>query len=221
MSDLCVFTRGDDLTLLRQSCEHVMITLQTFDCKWTDYVDVKLRKAIDFINTRPEPFMMWVDGHDSLVLKPEDEILARLSAAGNTVMISGETNCYPDADRAKDYHKKHNNHYLITNQPAYICAGCWIGPKHQLLTTLHTVLGCAKDGDDQRAWTTAYLADMLPDVQIDHARRSFASVGDGQTALNSDACIKHWNGRCPGRQDYYNLLYNLVEGTGFYGRGLE
>jgi hypothetical protein len=201
MSDLLVFTSGDNTSLLRRSCEAVGIALAEIVAPWTDYVDIKLRKAIDFLIGRPEPYCMWVDGNDTLVLKSESEILARLHALGDPVMTAAECNCWPDPDKAEVYLDLIR--YYLTDQPLYINAGGFIGPKHNLLTVMHTVLSVAKTGDDQRAWTDAYLAGMIPQMQIDHGRHIFSCAGDGKQALMADTCMMHFNGHVPGREEYW------------------
>lgn len=200
MPNLCVFTTGTDYSLLRQSAESVMITLQTYDCHWVGYVTVKLREAVKFLQGVQEEYIMWVDAHDTLILKPEDEILARYHALGSPVVIAAEATCWPDADLSAKYPQ--------APSPRFLNAGGYIGNRHQLLTVLHTVLQNNPPGneDDQRAWTSTFLAGMLPDVQIDHARRLFSCVGDGESALAADTCVMHWNGKLPGRQEYWEAM---------------
>ncbi len=199
-SQLLVFTTGNDLDLLQQSANSVMITISEYHVPWSDYVQVKLRGGINHIlntvYTRPKPYVMWVDGHDSLILKPEDEILARLDALGNPVLIAAEANCWPDAELAGKYPE--------SPSPRFLNAGGFIGPIERVMTAMHTALSYADSGDDQRAWTKAYLDKALPEVQIDHARRIFACASDGDAALKADTCCLHWNGKLPGRGEYWN-----------------
>jgi hypothetical protein len=169
---------------------------------WKGYVAGKLREGVKFLATRSEPFAMWVDSNDSLVLQPEDEIVARLSVAGFPVMIAAEETCWPDASRSDDYYAKTKGLVYMTG-PRFINAGGFIGPIGDVMTAMNTALSCSTGEDDQRAWTTAYLAGLLPSVQIDHARRIFSCVGDGDSAVRSDSCVRHWNGRMGGRDKYW------------------
>lgn len=207
MSNLCVFTTGTNLDLLRESCLRVMITLHTYDCNpWKGYVTGKLREAIKFLEKRPESYMMWVDGNDSLVLQPEEVILARIKSLGDPILIAAERTCWPSADLAARYRKKSGGLQLGPG-PFFINSGGYIGHRDLLLTTMHTVLQHSSDiEDDQLAWTRAYLDDLLPNVQIDHSRLVFSSVGDGPQALTANSCMKHFNGRIPGRDEYWDSL---------------
>lgn len=206
MSRLMVFTVGSNLDLLLESCSRVMITPAVYDCKWTDYVTVKLRGALKFLSGQwdiPE-FLMWVDGDDSLILKPEEEILARVQSFGGPVIISAESNCWPDADQADKYPKAPGH-----QGPQYINAGGYIGPRNQVMSAMHRVVEMAEGGDDQRAWTKAYLSKQLPQVVIDHSRRLFSSIADGEDALRADSCVKHWNGRTEGREEYWRSICDI------------
>lgn len=197
MSNLFVFTTGNDLDTLKASAASVMITVHAYDCKWSDYVQVKLREGIRFLlkEIRHQEYAMWVDGHDTLIVQPESEILARLHAAGDPMIIAGEANCWPDSSLS--------DKYPAAPSPRFLNAGGFIGPFGAVLTAMHTALSHAETGDDQRAWTTAYLAGALPTVQIDHARRIFSCIGDGAEAMAADTCVKHFNGKIPGRDDYW------------------
>lgn len=212
MPNLCVFTTGTKLDLLRASCARVMITLAEYKSEpWKGYVSGKLRDGIKFLESNPAPYVMWVDGNDSLILEPEDVILSRLHALGDPVVISGESNCWPDADKGINYSRKYYaNQYnpaaVITQGYLYLNAGGFIGPIQDVMTAMHMVVAAATDEDDQRAWTTAFLADLLPNVQVDHGRWLFSSIGDGQSAEVARSCVKHWNGRVPGREDYWRKL---------------
>ncbi len=196
-SDLLVFTTGSNLDLLKESARAVMITVHSYESAWSDYVEVKLRKGIQFLVSQmwEHPYAMWVDGNDSLILQPEAEILARLHAAGDPVVIAGESNCWPDAHLAASYPH--------VPYPHYINAGGFIGPIGSVLRAMHVALQYAATGDDQRAWTAAYLDKALPDVQIDHSRRIFSCMGDGPVAESVDTCVRHYNGHVGGREEYW------------------
>lgn len=203
MSPLCVFTAGNDLALLRASCERVGITLHEFDGTWTTFLDIKVRRARKFLEGRTEEFAMWMDGHDSLVLKPERVILARaLCNFATPVVVAAESNCFPDADAAERYP-------LIDEKlPRFLNAGGWIGARLALIETLKYIEDTARTDDDQREWTRAYLERGLP-IGLDHRRHVFACVGDGVGAMDADPCTAHWNGRIGGRQEYWEALCTI------------
>lgn len=62
----------------------------------------------------------------------------------------------------------------------------------------------ATTGDDQRAWTSAYLAGAVPGLAIDHERKIFHSMGDGDPVR--DSCTVHFNGRVPGREWFWKTI---------------
>ena len=197
MTSLCVFTAGQDLKLIRASAQRVGIDLQTFDGTWKTFVDIKLRRAIGFLQTRTEQVAMWVDGHDSLILKGAGEIERRFFAEFKSpVVVSAEANCFPDANVADLYPP------VVSGLPRYICAGGFIGFRKPLIETLEVILKQAKSDDDQREWTRAFL-DGKVNIELDYQRRLYSSAGDGPLALTSDACVMHWNGKIEGRDQFW------------------
>lgn len=149
VSDLLVFTANPD-SLLLESARRVGIEVASYTPNpWKDYANGKTRCGADFLRTRTEPFAMWTDGYDSLILKPEADILSRLTAP---VLISAERNCFPDSHRAEEFPD-------AGTLPRFLCAGGYIGRREELIAALEVVLSMATTGDDQRAWTSAYLAE--------------------------------------------------------------
>jgi hypothetical protein len=197
MSDLLVFTTGADgkLDLTRESCAAVGITLRTFPAPWVGYVTTKLRPAIPFLQSRREPFAMWIDGHDSLVLQPEHEIMRRYTARGASILFSAERDCWPDKDLA--------NMYPEAPDPKYLNAGGFIGLREDLIAAMLNTLAFPNTEDDQRSWVLTYLMGKA-DIKLDHGRRVFASLGDGDASRDCDSCVKHWNGKVPGREEFWN-----------------
>ena len=200
MSELCVFTAGQDLALARASCERVGIRLQEFDGKWSTFSEIKLVRARKFLETRGEKFAMWIDGHDSLLLQDEETILRRYHAIGRPVVVSAERSCHPDPERAESYP------VAPTGWPRFLNAGGWIGRTEDLISVLDRVRRADPVDHDQRAWTTALLAGILPEVTLDYARRIFACVGDGPGIMSADTCVMHWNGGVAGRDRYWKAL---------------
>ena len=191
MSGLLVFSANPDALLL-ESGRRVGIDIVSYTPNpWKDYVNGKLRCGAGFLRGRTEPFAMWLDGYDSLILKSEAEILARLSAP---VLISAERNCFPDPERAAEFPD-------TGTLPRFPCAGGYIGRREELIAAMEIVLSMATTGDDQRAWTAAYLAGAVPGLAIDHERRIFHSMGDGEPV--GDSCTVHFNGRIPGRDEWW------------------
>lgn len=190
MSDLCVFTANAD-ELLIASGQRVGITVQSYPTHHHGFVTDKTKSGIAFLESRSEAFALWTDGGDSLIVKEEAEILSRFTGG---ILIAAENTCWPDADRALLY------------GPAYLNAGGYMGVRKDLIQALRTVLRVAADEDDQRAWTTAYLKELVPDLRIDTQRRVFRSEADGGDEKR-DPCIRHWNGRVTGRDEAWSAMW--------------
>lgn len=194
---LQIFTTGreSDIGLLVESAQSFGVPIAVYDAQWTTYVDVKLRRGLEFARSLDAENLMWLDGNDSLVLAPPDEILSRHKALGGGLILATESNCWPDADLARLYPT------VPAGVPRFLNAGGFIGPKEIVLETMAKVLEGARDGDDQRAWTKWFT--FQRGGVLDYGRRIFASVADGEGALQSGACTLHWNGRTPGREEYW------------------
>lgn len=195
LSDLCIFTANADPLLIASAERHGLTVHSYSPDPWIGYVNGKLREGVKFLQSRTEPYAMWVDGADSLILKPEHDILARIHSIGFPVLIAAERNCWPDASRAEVYPE------APRGRPKYINAGGFIGLRGDVMTAMHTAVREAVNEDDQLAWTIAFTCRLLPTVQIDHGRLIFCSEGDGDTG-DADPCVRHWNGRTPGRAEY-------------------
>jgi len=139
---------------------------------------------------------MWVDGNDSLILKPITRILDQYtwSVSSAKILIAAEANCWPDSSLM--------DQYPFGAEPRFINSGGWIGPTSLLVAILCRLSTLATTEDDQLEWTKLFLSGVKG-IAIDHGRRVFASISDGQAALDCDSCVKHWNGRVPGREEYY------------------
>lgn len=197
MPNLCLFTTGNDLGLLRQSCTRAGIELQAYNTNphvWKDFLTTKLSWGLQFLRTRTEEYAMWVDGHDSLVIQPEEEILQRFMDTEADVLISGETNCWPSKEFESSFR---------AGGACYPNSGGYIGYCDALIAAMEEVIRVGDPGnDDQGAWHRA-IATGHVDAEIDTERWIFASVGDGEEALMADSCVKHWNGRTPGREEWW------------------
>ncbi|MDD1678313.1 MAG: hypothetical protein LUO93_03910, partial [Methanomicrobiales archaeon] len=107
--DLLVFTCDypnppADITLLRRSCELQDINLATYgEGDWPGYALGKIVAAREFLLAREEPFAMFVDGRDSLILDKADHILDQYQRIGSQIVIAGEKTCWPDANLGTHY----------------------------------------------------------------------------------------------------------------------
>lgn len=215
MSDLTIFSTGFNTKLLQESAHHFSVPLLTFPNRWTDWVGVKLelplRYLSDMVNIRPSDILMWLDGDDTLVCANSKEILDRHRALGSPFLMAAEINCWPDEDLKEKYPR--NCCTPDANFPRYINAGGFIGTTTEVLSAMHLCSRMAKElntRNDQLAWHHLFIQQSggVGDLQIgiDYGRRIFASIGDGVRALMADSCTKHWNGKTPGREEYWDVL---------------
>lgn len=198
MPNLCTFTADAD-PLLLESAAHVGVAIKSYTVNpWIGWTSGKLKAGVNFLSSQTEEFAMWVDGYDSLILKPEADILARLQSLGFPLLISAERNCWPDASNADKFPE-------YGSMPRYPCAGGFIGLRSDVITAMHqAILFAEGDENDQRAWSKGMLAGVIH-AQIDHARRIFCSEGDGDTS-GANPCVRHWNGKLPGRKEAWEMM---------------
>jgi len=223
MNDLLVFTCNyGDLTqtaLLRRSCELVNIDLQIFGGGgWPGYRQGKLVRAIDFLKTRTEPFALYTDGHDSIVLHDAAVILDKFQRIGTSIVVSAEKNCWPDARLAGHYPYPqlpfHNSPWKFIN------AGGWMGNRLALIEFLSVADTYNGDNleDDQRCWTDAFLYNHAwrPLIHVDAGCRIFQTMGgvgghelgpNGENLITHQfPSVLHFNGRTPNIGLWYRTL---------------
>ena len=131
---------------------------------------------------------MWIDGHDSLILKGEAEIMSRFVSLGCRVLVSGERNCWPDSEK--------HVHFPEHEGPRYPCAGGFMGYREDVIAAMQTALRLTSGENDQQGWTDGLISGEIQAI-IDSGRVVFCSEGDGDTA-GADPCVRHFNGRVPG-----------------------
>ncbi len=197
---LQIFTTGREsgIGLTFESALAFGVPIAVYAANWTTYVDVKLRQGLSFARGLDAENLMWLDGNDSLVLVPPEQILAWHKLLGGGLILATEANCWPDADLAHLYPT------VPAGVPRFLNAGGFIGPKDYVIETMTKVLEGARDGDDQRAWTKWFT--FQRGGVLDYGRRIFASVADGPHALQSGACTLHFNGRTPGREEFWTRV---------------
>ncbi len=199
MPDLLLFSSEPD-PLLLESAAHFGLMIQFYPSRpWGGYVSGKLKRGVEFLRSRNEEFAMWVDGHDSLILKPESEIMPLIPLDG--VLIEAERNCWPDTEMASRYPVSHGH------TPRFLNSGGYCGRREILIEAMDLAISMATTEDDQRAWTAAYLDQYRlsyrgPRIMLDRDRRVFCSMGDGDCEAATSA-TRHWNGRVQGREEYW------------------
>jgi len=220
MSDLTVFTCNystppADISNLEQSCKLNNINLQTYGAgkSWPGYAQGKIVGALEFVRQCTTPYVMFVDGRDSLILRNELYILNHyrdICTDGN-VLISGELTCWPDASLAP----------LFGNQVGgwkYPNAGGWMGRRERVEFVLaHMVDGKFHNEwpeDDQRCWHELYKSTMMEYLTVDYRCRVFQTMSGHQHVAtycfnretSTFPSVLHFNGRTPGIEKYLEYL---------------
>ena len=232
MSNLLVFTcdyptPAADITLLRRSCDLYDIPLATYgEGSWPGYAQGKIVAARQFLESRTEPFAMFVDGRDVIILDRAERILDQYQRIGSEIVISAEKTCWPDATLASHYpYPKPPYH----NSPwRFINAGGWIGERKALIKALAAAgeYSGAWPNDDQRCWTEFFLYMGGRQIMtIDAGCQIFQSMGGtnshelGPTGENlithKTPKVVHFNGRTPNIGLWYR---NLTGDLGWKGQ---
>lgn len=224
MKDLLVFTCDypsppADISLLRRSCELYDIELATYgqDRNWPGYARGKITDAMLFLKDRDEPFAMFVDGRDTIIVNNTDTILQTYQRIGSEIVIAGEKTCWPDAALGTHYPFPRPPYH---NSPwRYINAGGWIGERRTLVMALE----CAADyagtwpNDDQRMWTEIFLYNGWRNrITIDAGCQIFQCMGGvgshelgpgGENLVtHTYPKVLHFNGRTPNIGLWYRTL---------------
>lgn len=231
MSDLLVFSTGTELgsQLFKRSCELQNIDPVIFDHGYPGHGVAKIRLVYEFLmaRTESEPFVLFADAHDSIVLSGASDILDKYQRIGAPIVISAEKTCWPDSTLSA--------HFPYPRPPfhhspwRFINAGGWMGERNYILRALKEMEVAYVDrwpGDDQRCWQEWYLRDRGREVcHVDAGCEIFQTMSSsGQTdfAPNGEnqvthqiPKILHFNGRTPNIGLWYR---NLTGDLGWRGQ---
>ena len=201
MSELCVFAANFTQTpevqgaLLRESCVRVGIELHEYGIGegFQGWQQMKIVRALQFLEGRSEPYVLMVDSHDSFVLAGEAEILERYLSLRAEIVISAEKNCWP--------HAEWDSRYPSNSSPwPYVNSGGVIGGREFFMERLESMRGM--EDDDQACWTLQYFNDHQ--VMLDRHCRLFQTMygtkpGELSPGVNyvfyTHPLIWHFNGK--------------------------
>lgn len=206
-----------DYALLQDSCARVGIDLQTYGDGqvWPSYTH-RLRDAAAFLDMRTETHCLFLDSADTFICDDASELLERFYTFSRQFVFSAEKNCWPDASKA-DYFPGDGTPYRFLN------AGAWMGKREYTVNMLRRVWSTYHyrptfEQDDTRCFVHACIDGVIPadDYAIDHHCRIFHSMCgyvDGEidaqlhnTITDTRPAVFHFNGRAPGREEFYNRL---------------
>ena len=186
----------DQLDLLRHSCDRVGIDLHRYGSGgYPGWAIAKLDHGIEFLKSRTEDIAMWVDGFDSLVLHGQNEIVNRFRELDATAVIAAERSCWPDPKLSSYFPPSLGNEFPN--------AGGYIGYRDMLIQTLLMVRARTDGENDQEGWCRTFASGMRH-VKIDNHSHIFQCMNS--PVMNEDPCVRHWNGKSPGRDEFWAQL---------------
>lgn len=221
MNDLLVFSTGTEQgsRLFKRSCELQNITPVIFDFGYPGHAIAKIRYASKFLQDYQEPFVLFADAHDSIVLDNAKSILDKYQRIGAEIVISAEKTCWPDSEISTHFPYPrppfHNSPWRFIN------AGGWMGERRAILGALDLMdtAGFVDrwQGDDQRCWQEFFLRGTgRQRMHVDSGCEIFqtmSGVGGMELGPNGDNLITHcqpkilhFNGRTPNIGLWYRTL---------------
>lgn len=222
MNDLLVFSCGDPAKreLFTRSCglQNIEPVFFSYGDTYPGHAIAKIEHALAFLEGRDEPFVMWVDSHDSIVLDGVDAILNKYQRIGAAIVISGEKNCWPDPAIA--------THFPYPKPPyhqspwRFINSGSWIGEMSAVREALFAMKTKYRDkwpGDDQRCWQEWFVRGYGRQCcQVDAGCEIFQTMSGvggmelgpsgGNLVTHSQPKVLHFNGNTPNIGLWYRTL---------------
>jgi len=231
----CAYGAGgyDKAFRLRDSCERAGLPLHLYgldlpwpECKQAKLIDLEeqLRQLMD----KGYSHALWSDAFDSFVCPGVSQsTIVELcrefygqSWYRPVMIFSAEKNCYPFSSLRYAY----PNPGPVERFPwRYICAGGWLADIHHLLTHLPSVIDQTDpgSGDDQRAWTKAFLNGYLPGARLDYNCKIFQTMHQTDEPFASHGyvvnpvtrslpCFVHFNGSSCGADGRLDQMYREV-----------
>ena len=199
----CYNADVNKLALLRDSCNKVGITLNTYGVNsgYKSNYQIKIIDFIDYLSKVSEDYVLLLDGFDTLVIRGEENILLTLSS--DVLMLSSKGNAgnfdYP---------------FPKTSYP-YFNTGAILGKVKSLVNCLNYIIQSGDHTDfDKFGYFRAYAKGM---IDIDHGcNLGQLFTGNEQIEVknkliynketNSYPCIAHWPFKMCGREAMWKTL---------------
>lgn len=213
---------GDDgtkpLELLMRSCEENGIALHAYGIgkRWITNWECKLDGFLEHLKTVQEPYVLQLDGCDTLVMAQDFEILGAV-VNKKRVTISAEKGLYPLSLKELEWPETLEGY-------RYVNSGCIIGPVEEMRECVKDILAHKDEivdkNCDQEGWGRLYnrggceldsqcfLCQNMS--QAAHFDVKPKGVGDKLYMFNhvtrTFPRIAHWSGRMGGRKEWYERL---------------
>lgn len=197
------YERPDLASILRESCELFHLPLGFCEAKelngvWPTSGDMrvgKLQAAYEQLLLIKESnafsHVLWADGFDTFMQARHGKIEAEWHGLGcPPLILSAEKNCWPDSEKAAEYPE-------VEGEYRFINAGTWMGHVGYLVDVIGKMLASPwPGGNDQRAWTDAFLGGLLPGAVIDSQRLIFQTMWGAteEELASANPCVVHYNG---------------------------
>ena len=190
---------------LERSLKHFGWDYEIIQASWRGF-GTKLNKTNEYLHANPDvKEFIFLDGYDTFVLGTPEQIMPHFTNV-NT-LISGEVNCWPDADRYtlidEVYEANAKYKFRFPNSGSYYMRAAFF--KNLMgQTSVHD------DMDDQRIMTDWVLSNNM---NIDVRRNVFQTLcgilptdlDNGITDLGAQPLIIHGNGKAK-METFYNLI---------------
>lgn len=168
---------------------------------------IELAKTIKLLETE---LVLVCDSADVLLVKREDELIAKFEEARCLILMAAEKQCYPQ--RLMD------TWYPPSKTPwRYLNSGAYMGAKENILAMLEAAydlkpnprnLYRSRDWqDDQFLLSQLYIQEY--NITLDTQCKVFQCVGDitEEEYANSDPCLYHFNGHAKGIEKQYTKRF--------------
>lgn len=199
---------GEEAFLLVESAARVGLPVLLYGMGkvYSTHTESKLRAVLPILQdleANGYDTVLQTDAHDALFVHGERRIIEGYRHyASPDILLSAETNCYPDASLSVEYDLVDS----IDSPYRYVCAGGWMGNIRLLRQAIPQILDQAPhEENDQLLWTLAYLRLYDLDIALDHERKVFQTAA-GALDLSIDASVIHFNGRSPGREELWRKV---------------
>lgn len=208
----CVYPNTDPIKLLVRSGERVGIKVHPYGLggKWVSFYTVKLPPLREYIKGVKEPYILILDGTDTLIMQNEEKIVEAIDFYKGKVVAEANIVLYPWEANPDDYPET-PNHYR------YLCSGMIAGPTQKVEELVTEI--CTRppvDGwHDQTEWMKLYAEGRM---KIDYECRLCQDMTDGagdtkltdkgmfNTLTNTYPCTAHWGGHVGGREFWWNAI---------------
>lgn len=203
--------------VLQDSCKRVGIKLHPFGegKQWNGNWEAKLVEFEKYLRGVEEPYVMMIDGDDSLMVRGAAAILAEFNSYKAPVLLAANKKPWPQTVECFNFPR--------TDGYSYPNAGGVIGYTIRVWEAVAYILNHADaimdTRSDQEGWVREYLR-LNNTVGIDHWCKIFQNMSAGgdedvrvpslvyNRVTDSNPCVIHFGGRTKGREEMWEKIKN-------------